>query len=99
MTEDELARLHPRTNRAVLERLLGLFADIDDPTIRTTLLEIAARGPEDEHTVMPSSVHRRPGTKRVNLTFLARESWQLVFFTDNEQINELLVQLFDPPAT
>ncbi|HEY5061937.1 MAG TPA: hypothetical protein VII52_10405 [Gemmatimonadaceae bacterium] len=99
LTTAELVRLHPRTNLAVLRRLLVAFADIDDPAVRATLLDIAAGGPIPEHTAVPRPARSHPVGKRRKLAFLPREYVDVLFFTDNEPINELLGQLFDPAAT
>jgi hypothetical protein len=95
----ELARLHPRTNLAVLERLLAALADVGDPAVRATLLDVAARGPTYEDIAAPRSTERHPVGRRRNLEFLPREYVDVVFFTDNEPLDALLGQLFDPAAT
>lgn len=99
LTQDEVARLHPQTNVAVLERLLGALADIDDPIVRETLLRIAERGPDAEGPDRVSPPRRRSAAPSRRLRFQPGEYVDYLFSTDNDEFNRLLGQLFSPDAT
>ena len=99
LTQDEVARLHPRTDIAVLKRLLDALADVDDPTVRETLLRIAERGPDVEGQDPVPPPQNAFAAQPRRLTFQPAEYVDYLFFTDNEELNRLLGQLFIRDAT
>jgi hypothetical protein len=99
LTQDEVARLHPRTNIAVLKRLLDSLAGGEERIVRETILRIAERGP-DVDTPNPdppseSALARRPR----RLRFQPVEYVDYLFFTDNDELNQLLGKLFSRDAS
>jgi hypothetical protein len=99
LTQDEVTRLHPLTNVAVLKRLLGALADIEDPLVRETLLRIAERGPDVEAPDSVSPPRRRSATPSRRIRFQPGEYVDYVFSTDDDELKRLLGQLFGRDAT
>ena len=99
LTQDEVARLHPRTDIAVLKRLLGTLADDEDPTVRETLLRIAERGPDVEGQGPVPPPQNALAAQPRRLKFQPAEYVDYLFFIDNEELNRLLGQLFTRDAT
>lgn len=99
LTQDEVARLHPRTDIAVLKRLLGALADVEHPSVRETLLRIAERGPDFEGPGAVPPPQNALAAQPRRLKFRPAQYVDYVFFTDNEELNRLLGQLFTRDAT
>jgi len=96
LTSDELARLHPRTDLAVLRQLLGLFVPFTDDIrfhFRKTLLGIAERGPLPPALTAPAPAHHIVGlTKRLAFVTVPHESY--IFLSSDEEVSRLFERLF-----
>jgi hypothetical protein len=95
LTANELARLHPRTDLAVLRQLLALIAeaDFDDRHLRLTILGIAERGPLPRVPNLPVPEHSLVGEpKRLAFVTVPHESY--TFLSDDKEISGLFERLF-----
>ena len=103
LTHEELSRLHPRTNVAVLRRLVAMITDDAEPSIRATLLSIAERGPQPEPPAEAvTQAATRPSGSPRRLAFLPGDYQDVVSLTVfDEEAGRLLRQLFsaDPPRS